>query len=165
MKRVILVRHAKAVPYGYDDDFSRDLKNPRGLNDAQKVSLEMRNYSIIPDLIISSPARRALKTARIFAENLGYQPAKILTEDDLYEGISTHEFVERLNNLDDKINVVYVFGHNPTLYYIIKGLAPAFNNEMPTCSAVGIDFKVKTWKDITDGTGVFSFQETPQMIK
>jgi phosphohistidine phosphatase len=165
MKRVILVRHAKAVPYGYDDDFSRDLKNPRGLNDAHRVSLEMRNYSIIPDMIIASPAKRALKTARIFAENLGFQPNNIKTVDDLYEGISTHEFAGYLKKLDDDVNVVYVFGHNPTLYYLTKGLAPSFNGEMPTCSAVCIEFKVKDWKEIEQGGAEFGFQVTPGMIK
>lgn len=165
MKRVILVRHAKAVPYGYDDDFSRDLKNPRGLNDARKVGFGLREYSVIPDLMISSPARRALKTAKIFAEVLNYPSGNIRCEDDLYEGISTHEFIEKMNNLADELNVVFVFGHNPTLYYIIKGLAPSFNEEMPTCSTVAIEFKVKSWKEVAAGGGDFVFQLTPSMIK
>ena len=69
MKRVIIVRHAKSVPYGYDDDFNRDLKYPRGFSDAAKVSGEFRKQQVFPDLIISSPAKRALKTAGRSASN------------------------------------------------------------------------------------------------
>jgi phosphohistidine phosphatase len=67
MKRVVLVRHAKAVAYGYEDDFNRDLRDS-GVIDAQRVSNELKARGVFPDKIISSPALRALKTARIFAE-------------------------------------------------------------------------------------------------
>jgi len=76
MKRVVIVRHAKSVPYGYDDDFNRDLSN-KGKNDATLVSNELKRKNIFPDAMISSPAKRAIKTARIFAENLGFDKNNI----------------------------------------------------------------------------------------
>ena len=82
MKRVVIVRHGKAVPYGYEDDFNRDLQE-RGKNDADLVSSELMKRGVQPDLIISSPAKRALKTARIFADNLNYNRADIKEEQDI----------------------------------------------------------------------------------
>ncbi len=43
MKRVIIVRHAKSVPYGYDDDFHRDLTD-RGIHDAEKISSKLKEW-------------------------------------------------------------------------------------------------------------------------
>ena len=165
MKRIIIVRHAKSVPYGYHDDFNRDLKKPRGYNDATKISTELKNYNVFPDLMISSPAVRAFKTARLFAETFDYPENKIKKIDELYEGLSTHEFLRIVNDLPDHINVVYFFGHNPTLYYLIKGLSKSFNDDIPTSSSVVIDFNTDNWNDISTGTGKFAFQLTPRMYK
>ncbi|MBN1821324.1 MAG: histidine phosphatase family protein [Prolixibacteraceae bacterium] len=165
MKRVVIVRHAKSVPYGYDDDFHRDLKEPRGYNDAKKVSEELRNYDVLPDLIISSPAKRALKTARIFAETFEFPEKKIQLLEDLYDGISTHELVELLNGLENNLNSVFIFGHNPTIYYLIKGLAPRFNEDIPTSSSVSIEFKCDNWKELTSGSGTVAFQLMPRTFK
>jgi len=76
MKQLVLVRHAKAVQYDYENDFSREL-TPRGLEDAVKVSLHLREQGIVPRLIISSPAVRALQTAEIFAGTFSYPLKKI----------------------------------------------------------------------------------------
>jgi len=164
MKRIVIVRHAKSVPYGYDDDFNRDLKEPRGFTDAQKVSRELQKQQILPDLMVSSPALRARKTAHIFAETFACPAEKIQLEDDLYEGISTHEFVERLHSLPDQHTTVYFFGHNPTLYYLIRGLAPSFNDCVPTSSSVIIDFKEDTWKTVALGSGLVTLQLIPRML-
>lgn len=64
MKQIVIVRHAKAVPYGYEDDFNRDLTE-RGINDATKISSELKQRGINADIMVSSPAKRALKTAHI----------------------------------------------------------------------------------------------------
>ena len=82
MKRVVIVRHGKSVPYGYDDDFSRDLRE-RGKNDAKLVSQELNKKGIFPDEMISSPAKRAIKTARIFAENLNFKKRNIIEIEDM----------------------------------------------------------------------------------
>ncbi|HBY54043.1 MAG TPA: hypothetical protein DEH15_16555, partial [Marinilabiliales bacterium] len=71
MKRVIIVRHAKSVPYGYDDDFHRDLTE-RGIEDANKISRRLKELGIVPDLVIASPAVRTMHTSGIYCKNLGY---------------------------------------------------------------------------------------------
>ncbi|MGQ8337955.1 SixA phosphatase family protein [Sunxiuqinia sp. A32] len=164
MKRVVIVRHAKSVPYGYDDDFNRGLSD-RGKSDAKKLSSQLVKDGILPDMIVSSPAKRALKTAKIYAESLSFPENKILLEDDFYDGVTTQEFIDILRGLPEKVETVFTFGHNPTVYYLCNNLVKYFNSDMPTCSTVGIDFKVENWKDVSAREGSLSFQLMPRMFK
>ncbi len=164
MKRVVIVRHAKSVPYGYDDDFNRGLKD-RGHNDAKIISDKLKDEDVKPDLIISSPAKRALMTAKIYAENLNYPESKILLEDDLYDGITTQEFVHILNNLAEEIKTVFVFGHNPIVYYLCSNLVKYFNGDMPTSSTVGIDFDIENWREVSARQGKLAFHLIPRDYK
>jgi phosphohistidine phosphatase len=105
MKRVVIVRHAKAVPYGYDDDFTRDLAD-RGVNDAGLVGNELKSRGIKPDVMISSPANRAIQTARIFAEIIGFEKNNIVELDDIYDGVTTSRFVDMIRELPEKAETV-----------------------------------------------------------
>ncbi|MGV8137575.1 MAG: histidine phosphatase family protein [Mangrovibacterium sp.] len=164
MKRIVIVRHAKAVPYGYDDDLNRKLRR-QGKEDAKIVSMALKEDRIIPDLIISSPAKRAFKTATIFAETLRYPVSRIMVEDELYEGLTTQDFIEIIRNLPEDMQTVFVFGHNPSLYYLVNNLVKLFNSDMPTCSTVGIDFSVDNWKEVSAREGKLAFQFMPRLYK
>lgn len=164
MKRLVIVRHAKSVPYGYDDDFNRDLRE-RGINDANLIGRELKKRQIIPDLMISSPAKRAMKTARIFAENLGYNKKDIRQVDEIYDGLTTSEFLDLVKDLPDDVETAFFFGHNPGFYYFVNNLLKDFKDEMPTTSTVGIDFEVHSWKDVEARSGEKAFQLIPKMFK
>ena len=164
MKRVIIVRHAKSVPYGYDDDFNRDLKD-RGKKDAEKISSELYKQGIKPDAFVSSPAKRALKTARIFAENLHFNKSDIRQVEDIYEGLTTSEFLGLIQELPETVNTVCFFGHNPDFYNYVSNLLEYFRDEMPTCSTVAIDFPVDSWKNVSARTGKKAFHLVPRMFK
>ena len=164
MKRVVIVRHAKSVPYGYDDDFNRDLSS-RGKNDAKLVSSELEKRGILPDIMISSPAKRAIKTARIFAENLSFNKTDVLEVEDIYDGQTTSEFLEMICKLPEEAETVFIFGHNPGFHYFASNLLEHFGGDMPTCSSVGIDFKIDSWKNVEARTGQKAFHLTPRMFK
>jgi phosphohistidine phosphatase len=164
MKRVILVRHAKSVPYGYDDDFNRDLTE-RGETDAGKISSELNKLGIKPDIMISSPAKRAKNTAQIFAENLNFTKSNIREVKDIYHGFTTSEFVELIQELPETATTVYIFGHNPGFNSFANNLLEYFNGDMPTCSTVGIDFQVDSWKKVSARTGSKAFHLVPRMFK
>lgn len=164
MKRVVIVRHAKAVPYGYDDDFSRDLKD-RGYKDAKLVSEELGKLGIKPDGMISSPAKRAIKTARIFAKHLGFDEKNIREVADIYDGLTTSEFVDLIQSLDDNLQTVFFFGHNPDFHIFTGNLLKSYHDDMPTCATVGIDFPVETWKQAEARTGENAFRLIPKMFK
>lgn len=161
MKRIVIVRHAKAVPYGYDMDFDRELTE-RGEKDAGNIGRELKRKGIVPDLMIASPAARALKTAQIFAENLGFEPSRIQEKMDIYDGLTTAEFLSIVHQLPENAQTVFFFGHNPGFHYLVSNLLPAFWGEMPTCSTVGIDFKVDSWYEIEVRTGKTAFQLVPK---
>ncbi len=164
MKRVIIVRHGKAVPYGYDDDFNRDLQD-RGKSDAALVSSELNQRKVTPDLMVSSPAKRALKTARIFADNLDYDQNKIREVEDIYDGLTTGEFVDLIRELPEEAETVFFFGHNPGFYYYVANLLQSFHGDMPTTSTVGIDFDVDSWKEVNARTGSLAFHLVPRVLK
>lgn len=164
MKRLVMVRHAKSVPYGYDDDFNRDLRD-RGKNDAKLVSTELKKRDVIPDMMVSSPAKRAMKTARIFAENLGVEKNQIREVEEIYEGLTTSEFLELVKELPDEVETAFFFGHNPGFYYFVNNLLRSFKGEMPTTSTVAIDFDVQAWREVEARTGEFVFQLIPKMFK
>ena len=163
MKRVVIVRHAKSVPYGYDNDFYRDLIE-RGEKDADKISIKLNNLGVKPDLVIASPATRAMRTATIFCRNLGYDALKIRKEEALYTGLTTQGFIDMLQVLPENVQTVLFFGHNPTVYYLAYNLVKYFNSDMPTCSTVAIDFRAEKWTEVAARVGQLAFQLTPKTV-
>jgi phosphohistidine phosphatase len=164
MKQVVIVRHAKAVPYGYDDDFTRDLTD-RGVNDANLIGKELKKRKIKPDNMISSPANRAIQTALIFAENLEFNKKMITTQENLYNGLTTSEFLDFLKKLPESADTVFFFGHNPGFHYFANNLLERFYDDMPTCSTVAIDFNVDSWKKVEARGGQKAFHLVPKMFK
>jgi len=163
MKRVILVRHAKSVSHGYDQDFDRPLAE-RGEDDALTISLELQKMNIHPDLIIASPAVRTSQTAWIFSDSLGYDKKSIRFEKKLYSGKTSENFLAMLQELEAEKETVIVFGHNPTVYYYMNYLLRDFNDDVPTCSTVGIEFDVDSWGKLREGQGKMVFRLIPDMF-
>jgi phosphohistidine phosphatase len=164
MKRIVIVRHAKTVQYGYENDFERDLTEV-GKKDAEVIGKKLSELQILPDLIVSSPANRAIQTSQIFAEFTGYNPEKIIQNMDIYEGLTTNEFLKLLQNLNDNLNCIFIFGHNPGFEYFANNLLENDYTEMPTCSTVCIDFKVNSWQQIELRTGKKAFHFIPKMFR
>ncbi len=164
MKRVVIVRHAKAVPYGYDDDYTRDLTD-RGVTDANLVGKELKRMGVTPDIIVTSPASRALQTALIFAENLEYDKKEIVEFENIYHGLTTSGFLELIKKLPENAQTAFFFGHNPSFQYFVNNLLEKFFEDMPTCSTIAIDFNVDSWKNVQARSGNKAFQLTPAMFK
>lgn len=164
MKRVIIVRHAKAVPYGYEVDFKRELTE-RGEKDAGNIGQELKRKGVVPGAMISSPAARALKTAQIFAENLGFAKNLIVEKMDIYDGFTTAELLNIVHHLPETIQTVFFFGHNPGFHYLAANLSENFLGDMPTCSTVAIDFQVDNWHDVKARKGKLAFQLVPAQFR
>jgi len=162
MKRLIIVRHAKAEQGGFDHDFKRELSD-KGKNDAHKIASDLKEWKIIPDYILSSPATRALKTARIFAEELNFPKQMIIEKKGLYFDFTTSEFVDMLHEIPDEFKNVFVFGHNPFMYFMAENMCNGFTGDMPTCSTVVIDFSVNSWKETEARKGIFFLHLYPKI--
>jgi phosphohistidine phosphatase len=164
MKRVIIVRHAKTISYNYDNDIERELTE-RGEEDAEIISHELKKSNISADLIISSPAKRAKQTAEIYAKTLDYPKKSIRFEKKLYSGKSPENFLKMLQELEDEKNTIFVFGHNPSVYYYMNWLMRDFTDDVPTCSTVGIDFDVNSWEDLKEKSGSLGLRLIPDMFR
>ena len=163
MKRVTLVRHAKTISYGYDQDFDRTLTD-RGENDAERISHEMKMEGIVPDLIVASPAVRTTQTTRIYAKEFGYPTGNVRYEKKLYSGMQTTTFLRMLQELEDHHLTVMVVGHNPTIYYYLDLLLPEFSLDVPTCSTVVIEFDIDHWEDLEKHAGRMFKRWIPDLL-
>jgi len=161
MKKIILVRHATAVGHVTDGkDFDRSLRK-KGRREARAMAGWYRRIAHVPDLLLSSPAKRAIETARIFAKEIGYPRKKIVQDEALYGGLEPSDFLTIFKTLDDKHESVMVFGHDPSFsdfaQYIVKG----FDQNLPKCSVFGVTASRRSWTMIRRGDGHLEIFEHP----
>jgi phosphohistidine phosphatase len=165
MKRLFLVRHAKTEVIRYDiTDFQRNLKE-RGINDSNLIAKKLLLKEARPDVMISSTANRAIQTARLFADILDYQQESIVQLDELYDGFTTHEFLEILDEHGKENESLMIFGHNPSIEYLAFNLSVEFYEYVPTCTVIGIEFDVNDWKEIEARSGKICLYEFPKKYK
>lgn len=162
MKRTLyLVRHAKSSWDNPElDDFDRPL-NDRGKRDAPRMARRMKEREIVPDLLYSSPAARALKTCKEFAKVLGIKESAIKTDPELYHA-GADLLLKKIQGLNDKHDMVMVFGHNPGLTEFANLLTGEHILNIPTAGVVAIRFKSGSWKAIGEGTGKLEFFDFPK---
>ncbi len=137
MQKVLyLLRHAKS---SWKDlsiaDFDRPL-NKRGKRDAPFMAAKMKEKGIIPDSIISSPARRAKKTARIFSEVL---ESPLYLESDLYDS-AIDKMLWIIGKAFETQDEVMIVGHNPELTFLNNILSDTEIFNIPTAGIVAIGF-------------------------
>lgn len=161
MKTIYLVRHAKS---SWDDsslhDFDRPL-NERGKNDAPRMGKRLRKRNIIPDLIISSSAKRARSTARRIAEALGYPNKEIQLTDTLYYA-EPEVILSVIHRLPDRYNPVMLIGHNPGLTDFVNHFLGVRIDNVPTCGVAAAQFDVRSWKEVGEVQGRFLFFDYPK---
>lgn len=152
MKTLYLVRHAKSdwsIPV--DTDFERPL-NTRGMRDAPFMAKNFAdNYQVKPEIIISSPAIRALTTAFFFASELNYKKEDIVQDEDIY-GNGKGTILKLISELKDE-NCAILFGHNPDISMVVTYLTGEKSSGLSTCSIAHIEFETNNWKDIIKQNG------------
>ncbi|MDF9393229.1 MULTISPECIES: SixA phosphatase family protein [Methylococcus] len=161
MKELLLIRHAKSA---WDDASLSDRDRPlneRGKRDAPFMGSLLRFRGVEPDYMVSSPARRARKTARLIASEVGYDKDAIVIADELYLG-GRRAIVRLVQALDDKNGRVYMIGHNPDLSEAASCLSGESLGEMPTCGIVAIEFPVDRWSHVMEGAGRLKFFDYPK---
>lgn len=145
MKTLVLIRHAKSDwKHNGLSDFDRPL-NKRGMRDAPLMAGKIREAGIRPDLIISSPANRALTTAAFMADHFEIPFGDIRQIPSLYLG-SPQDLLSALNNTADSVETLFLLAHNPGISYLASMLGNA-ELPMPTCTAVILKLN-EGWKDL-----------------
>jgi phosphohistidine phosphatase len=151
-KKLLLVRHAKAKSGDFEiKDFDRPLSQ-KGIDEALEMGQQLFQGNIFPDGIISSPALRAISTAKSISISLGFEKENIILEPNIYEA-SLSKLLHVVNNLDNHLCIVALFGHNPGLSMLADYLTDADIIDIPTCGMAMIEFEVDAWKMISGGTG------------
>jgi phosphohistidine phosphatase len=152
MLRLTLVRHAKS---SWDDpgvsDFERPL-NARGRRDAPVMAVRVAALPRLPDRLVSSPALRAITTARVFAERLGVAEDDIVLERRIYDA-TRQVLVEVVRSLPADSRHAMLFGHNPGFSELANWLATCPFDEMPTCAVASLELQVAEWREVGAGCG------------
>ncbi len=161
MKKLYMVRHAKS---SWDEAYVSDLERPlnkRGRRDAPLIGGVLRDLGATVDFIRSSPAVRALTTARLLAEELSYPLADIVTEDAMYSaGAAT--LLNFVRQTPDSAKEVMIVGHNPGMHMLAESLAGFEETNLPTCGVVCVEFPIDRWQDVKPGIGAVKFYEYPK---
>jgi len=161
MRTLMIIRHAKS---SWDDpeldDFDRPL-NKRGKHDAPEMGRRLKKSQYFPDLMITSPARRASTTCEVIAERLSY-PSKAIVRDERLYHASSSEILDVLRETDDLWLNVAIFGHNPGLTDFANRMNGTNINNIPTCGIIHAKLNVNTWKDLNFASGEMLFFDYPK---
>jgi phosphohistidine phosphatase len=162
MKTLVLCRHAKSDWPLHVDDLDRPLKK-RGENDALRLGELLASHSFSPDLILSSPANRALSTATLIAEALAYETEDILTDPSIYyEGVGNLMAV--IEKLPPEADTVMIFGHNPTMEQAVRFLLQADTPfQMPTSGMACFEAYAVDWKRFQDASPMLRWLQVPRL--
>jgi len=157
MKKLLLIRHAKAVHDPAYQDFERPLK-PSGVRDAEAMAEKLLHEKIVPQVLISSPSLRTLSTANIFSEFLSLPRAK---EDRRIYDAARLTMLQVINEIDNKYNFVGLVGHNPSIEQIFYYLSGDHFDFRPG-AVVLIEFDTDNWELVSNGTGTLLWHASPK---
>jgi len=143
VKTLFLVRHAKS---SWNDPALPDKDRPlndRGERDARRLGKRLAKRDVKPDVIVSSPARRALATAGIIARKLDFRVKDIQVSDRLY-AVEPDDLLQVIRGLGDKVKSAMLVGHNPELTELAQRLSDEIAY-MPTCAVAEFRFDARSW--------------------
>tara|TARA_Y100000022_G_scaffold187878_1_gene185725 strand:+ start:1951 stop:2490 length:540 start_codon:yes stop_codon:yes gene_type:complete len=160
-RELILVRHAKSSwDDAYLDDHERPL-NERGLRNAPEMGKRMQGWGIRPEVWMSSTAVRAISTAEIIANQLGFPNDQIKQTKDLYHASAT-ELQEFIGGLDDQFGTAILFGHNPGMTSLAANLYGLHIDNIPTCGVVRLQFSENDWPTVSSTSPVRAYFDFPK---
>lgn len=162
MKVLYLMRHAKSS-WSFDDltDEQRPL-NDRGRHDAPHMGQALAKRHIQLDLLVSSPAVRALTTAALVAKEIGYPHERIEVRPEIYHA-DLQTLLRVVQSCPDQAESVLLVGHNNTLTEFANYLLPTpLSEEMPTAAIVCLHFQTDSWANADRHNAEFYFFDHPK---
>jgi phosphohistidine phosphatase len=161
MKRLYLLRHAKAVPpESALEDHDRALA-VRGMHDAGAMARYMRKNGFIPELVLSSSAARTRQTTELvlreFEARSDYRGTLYLAE--------AGKILAAVQATLSAVAGMMVVGHNPGLEDLANLLArepvrrkervrrDVLEEKFPTAALAVLDFDIDKWRDVRPGEG------------
>jgi len=170
MRRLLLIRHAKAEPPMGSEDYVRPL-SARGRKDAMRIAGALAARDMLPDALIHSGAARAKETAEIFAETWD-KLVPVEEEIGLYDAPQDVLF-QRARALRDDARRVALVGHNPGVGELASSLVGSgprstrkrMQNKFPTCAVAALDFDVENWRDVAYRSARLALFLTPSDLE
>jgi phosphohistidine phosphatase len=174
MKRLFVLRHAKAGPHDEKHDKERALIG-RGRSDSALMGAEMRKKGYLPDIVLCSSARRTTQTWEYAGPEIGAHPTTRFL-DSLYDA-TAGALLNCIWTESGDARAVVVIGHNPGLEDFARKLvrkpsnaeersrAAALAAKFPTCALAVLDFDVDEWPKIAPGTAALTDYVTPAALK
>lgn len=164
MRHLYLIRHAKS---SWDNPLLRDFErtlNSRGVETAPKMAQLLWKEGVKPDLIITSPARRAIDTARFFGVQFGLMDDHFILEKNIYEASPT-TILRIISQLPESAKSVLMFGHNPT-FTEVANLFAGYDliENIPTCGVVCLKSTAQQWNELHEGNTVIEKKWFPKLV-
>ncbi len=163
MKRLLLLRHAKACRERHGlDDIDRTLTD-RGRADAIRMGHFLKEEKCVPEVVLCSPAARTRQTLELILPVLEDTPA-VQSVRELYLAKAS-KIVEIVRQTRTAAGSLMIVGHNPGLEYCARTLArmpggsesrklyDAMSQKFPTAALAVIGFEIAEWDGIEPGAG------------
>jgi phosphohistidine phosphatase len=164
MKTLYLLRHAKSSwDFPHLSDHDRPLNN-RGRNDAPLMGEQLAKRNIKPDLILSSPAVRAITTATLVAKEIDYDLDKIEIKERAYHA-DPAELLAIIQETPSRVEGLMLVGHNDGMTDLVNQLSPTYIENVPTAGVVSLSFDTSSWKEVSPQNARFNFFDYPKNYK
>lgn len=148
MKKLCLIRHAKT---SWSQPTAPDRERPleeKGVRDTEILGDFFKEQSLIPDLILASPAIRTHETAKGIAKSLSLPEDKILINDAIYNA-RVEDLLEILSSIENNKSTVFLVGHNPSISLLANYLADSHIPSLTTTGAFALELNMDDWSELT----------------
>jgi len=131
----------------------------------------LADFNIVPDKILSSPARRARQTTELVAKACGYK--KSVDWQESFYGGDSDDLITALLHMPHNAERVMLVGHNPTLEETVATLLLGYEAEwdeslaikLPTAGLVCLDLDIFEWANLEPGDAILRWFLIPKLIK
>jgi phosphohistidine phosphatase len=169
MRRLLLLRHSKAVPFTGRGDYDRALTE-RGRADAAQVGEFLAAERMAPAAAVHSGARRTKETLALVLGKLRTKIA-VSMEPRLYEA-SPSAILQIVREGFDETETLLLVGHNPSIAETAQRLTGTGDEnalsrlatKYPTSGLAILDFETSHWRDVADGEGRLVGFVTPSTL-
>lgn len=164
MKILYLLRHAKS---SWADSGLSDRQRPlnaRGQHDAPMMGERFAARGEVASRVISSPAVRAMTTARMFSEACGYDVSTIDSAENLYF-LGSGSIEEVITSQDDSVDALMLVFHNPDITYFANSIGDNLRiDNVPTAGLLRLECDVERWQDWSRASTRFDYFDYPRNL-
>ena len=161
MKTIYIIRHGKS---SWEADFVEDIDRAlteRGVRDAYTMGKRLSDRKLIPEIIYSSPANRAMHTAIIMARVMQIPEENIFMKRGLYMAYKG-DIKNIIDNAPEKISSLAIFGHNPSFGSLVNKFIKEPLENFPTSGVAVLSFDTDSWKDISPENVISEHVDCPK---